>query len=171
MTRHQAGRHEYATRIVWTGNTGPGTSGYAGYGRAYRVRIAGKPDLAGSADPAFRGDAARHNPEDLFVSAIAACHMLTYLALCARRGVCVLAYEDAAVGTVLTLPQGGGRFEEVRLSPTVTVADAGQARLAGELHEEAHRQCFIAGSCSIPIRCRPAVRAGERGSLSTENER
>ncbi|MFW6088810.1 MAG: OsmC family protein, partial [Gemmatimonadota bacterium] len=122
--------HRYEAALTWTGNEGTGTSDYRSYGRSYTVSIAGKPVLRGSADPTFRGDAALHNPEDLFLAAIAGCHMLSYLALCARRGVRVVAYEDRATG-VLTLEGGGGRFTEVELNPVVRVAgeaagDAGE---------------------------------------------
>lgn len=151
------GVHEYAARLVWSGNTGEGTVSYTGYSRGYRVLISGKPELAGTADTAFRGDADKHNPEDLFLSAIAACHMLTYLALCAGRGVRVLGYEDAARGTMRTMPRGGGRFEQVTLHPSVTIASQQDSALAMELHEAAHDQCFIANSCSIPIRCEPTI--------------
>lgn len=150
--------HEYAGSVVWEGNTGEGTARYSGYGRDFRARIDGKPDLAGSADPAFRGDAARWNPEDLFLSAISACHMLTYLALCAREGIAVLAYEDDARGTMRIDRDGGGAFESVTLHPSVVVADAEDVARAEELHEQAHAQCFIARSCRIPIRHRPSIR-------------
>jgi organic hydroperoxide reductase OsmC/OhrA len=84
--------HTYAARLVWEGNSGEGTASYEGCGRSYRVLIEGKPELIGTADPAFRGDASRHNPEDLFLAAISACHMLTYLALCARaHDLCFIA--------------------------------------------------------------------------------
>ena len=60
--------HTYATHLIWHGNRGDGTASYAEYGREYRVLVAGKPALTGSADAAFRGDPALHNPEDLFVA-------------------------------------------------------------------------------------------------------
>lgn len=150
--------HAYTARLIWEGNTGRGTADYTSYERAYRIAIDGKPDLAGSADPAFRGDAAKHNPEDLFVAAIAACHMLFYLSRCARDGVRVLAYEDEARGTMRIGPNGGGRFEEVVLRPVVTIADAEHEALAARLHEEAHELCFIANSCSVPIRHDATIR-------------
>lgn len=151
-------RHEYNAQLVWTGNTGEGTRTYAGYGRNHDIRIADKPDLALSADKVFRGDPARHNPEDLLVAALSGCHMLAYLALCAREGVNVLAYEDRASGTLVTNPDGGGRFESVMLSPVVTIAPDSDEQQALELHDTAHAQCFIANSCSIPVRHRPTIR-------------
>ena len=155
-----AGEHGYTARVVWEGNTGEGTARYTGYGREYRVEIEGKPDLAGSADPAFRGDAARHNPEDLFLAAICACHMLSYLALCARGGVRVLRYADQARGTLRLEPGGGGRFTEVVLHPEVVIEGDEHAELALRLHERAHELCFIARSCSVPIRHAPRVVTG-----------
>lgn len=147
-----AGEHGYTARVVWEGNTGEGTARYTGYGREYRVEVQGKPDLAGSADPAFRGDPARHNPEDLFLAAISACHMLFYLSLCARAGIRVVAYEDDAEGIMRTNAGGGGQFEAVMLRPQVVVGGEAEAALALQLHERAHELCFIARSCSVPIR-------------------
>jgi organic hydroperoxide reductase OsmC/OhrA len=154
------GEHAYAARVVWEGNTGEGTARYAGYGRDYRVEVAGKPDLPGSADPAFRGDPRLHNPEDLFLASISACHMLFYLSLCARGGVRVLAYEDHAQGVMRTDASGGGQFEAVTLRPQVTVDAEEHTALALQLHDKAHELCFIARSCSVPIRHEPAVRVG-----------
>ncbi len=149
--------HAYPIDLHWTGNTGDGTARYDGYRRDFRVEAAGKPALDGSADPAFRGDPARHNPEDLFVAAIAACHMLFYLALCAREGVRVLAYEDHAEGCMDILADGGGRFAEVCLRPRVIVAAGADGALAHALHATAHERCFIANSCDVPIHCLPTV--------------
>ena len=147
----------YTARVVWDGNSGTGTSTYAGYDRRYRVKIDGKPDLAGSSDAAFRGDADRHNPEDLFLSALSACHMLVYLGLCAREGIRVDAYEDACEGTLELQADGAGRFTSVVLAPHVTVAADTDAALAERLHDLAHARCFIANSCSAPIRLAPHV--------------
>lgn len=151
--------HEYAARLVWDGNTGTGTATYAGYGRKHRVLIDGKPDLEGSADPMFKGDADRPNPEDLFLAAIATCHMLSYLALCAREGVNVVAYEDEVRGTLEFDGRGGGKFTGVVLRPVVTITAESDPELARQLHEKAHEQCYVAASCSVPIVQEPTVRS------------
>ena len=156
--------HAYETRLDWEGETGEGTARYDGYSRRYRLRIAGKPDLAGSADPAFRGEAGLHNPEDLLVGSIAACHMLTYLALCARNGVSVQSYGDSSTGILRLDGEGGGRFEEVTLRPAVAILDESQSDLALKLHERAHELCFVARSCNFPIRCEPRIEPASDGS-------
>ena len=152
--------HHYTLTLLWEGNRGTGTSDYKSYGRQYRVRIAGKPDLLGSADPMFRGDAALHNPEDLLVAALSSCHLLAYLALCARSGIAVLAYSDTAEGTLVFRPDGGGSFREVVLRPRVTVASGTDLARATALHQKAGEQCFIAASCNFPVRHEPIVEAG-----------
>jgi organic hydroperoxide reductase OsmC/OhrA len=141
----------YACRVAWTGNLGTGTSAYDAYSRSHDIAVDGKPPVRGSADRAYRGDPGRHNPEDLLVAAVSACHMLTYLALCARNGVAVQAYDDRAQGTV-TIRRGRPAFEEIMLSPTVTLSDAAHEALARGLHETAREMCIIANSCSMPIR-------------------
>jgi organic hydroperoxide reductase OsmC/OhrA len=146
------GEHNYSANLRWEGEETEGTASYEGYTRGYRVSIEEKPDLLGTADPSFRGDASRHNPEDLLLASISACHMLSYLALCARRGILVLSYRDGATGRMLVDREGGGRFEEVILRPVVTIRGAEKLELARELHERAHKLCFIASSCNFPIR-------------------
>ena len=150
--------HDYKAHLVWDGNLGTGTTSYQGYGRKYRLQIDGKPDIIGSADPMFRGDANAYNPEDLFVAALSSCHLLSYLALCARSKINVIAYEDNASGTLKLTPNGGGIFESVTLRPTVTLAPGSDEKKAAELHEQAHDLCFIAASVKIPILHEPRIR-------------
>ncbi|MDV2450776.1 OsmC family protein [Xanthomonas hortorum] len=151
--------HRYAAQVIWTGDRGEGTRDYRSYGREHEVAIAGKPTLAGSADPAFRGDAARHNPEDLLVASLSACHMLWYLHLAAEAGVVVRGYVDDAAGTMLT-DAGGGQFSEVVLHPLVTIS-AGDPATAEALHHAAHAACFIARSVNFPVRCEPRIVVAE----------
>jgi len=148
--------HSYHVQVSWTGNRGSGTDGYRNYGREHLIRIAGKPDLDGSADPTFRGDATKHNPEDMLVTALSTCHMLSYLHMATVAGVVVVAYEDRAEGTMVT-EGDSGRFSEVVLHPTVTIrADSDPAK-ALAAHESAHHACFIANSVNFPVRCEPQI--------------
>ncbi|MCC5858290.1 MAG: OsmC family protein [Ectothiorhodospiraceae bacterium] len=154
VSRH---RHQYTVRIQWTGNRGSGTSGYREYDRAHTITAGGKPPLAGSADPAFLGDASRYNPEDLLVSSLSACHMLWYLHLCAEAGIRVVDYVDDAQGVMVQDADGGGRFQRVVLRPRVVVADMAHHQQARQLHERAHQLCFIANSVNFPVVCEPEI--------------
>jgi organic hydroperoxide reductase OsmC/OhrA len=148
--------HHYSLDVVWTGNRGAGTTGYRDYGRDVTLSAAGKPDLLGSADATFRGDAARWNPEELLVAALSQCHLLSYLHVAVLNGVVVTAYRDAPVGT-MTQAGVGGRFTSVTLRPTVTVADAGQVELARRIHADASAACFIAASVNFPVGHEPTI--------------
>jgi len=151
-----AQQHEFRVHTVWTGGAEGATADYATYSRDYVMEIDGKPILKGSADPAFRGNPGMHNPEDLLVAALSACHLLSYLALCAHAGIRVVAYEDAAAGT-MKLADGRMRFTEVTLSPTVRIQAGDDVAKARLLHEQAHAQCFIANSVNFPVRHLPTV--------------
>jgi organic hydroperoxide reductase OsmC/OhrA len=143
--------HHYKAVIEWTGNQGNGTSDYSSYSRNHLIQVAGKMAIAGSSDPVFRGDKTLHNPEDLLVASLSACHMLSYLHLCAVSGIVVTAYSDEATGTMVETAGGGGRFTEVHLHPVVTVKEPSMIELASELHHKAHENCFIASSCNFPV--------------------
>lgn len=147
--------HRYALSLEWTGDRGSGTSDHRAYGRDHVVRIAGKPDLLGSADRPFRGDVDRWNPEDALLSALAQCHLLSYLHAAAAAGVVVVGYSDEATGTMRQTGDGGGRFVEVTLRPVVTVADAAHVDLATSLHQGASERCFIAASVAFPVHHEP----------------
>jgi organic hydroperoxide reductase OsmC/OhrA len=152
--------HRYTTTVTWTGDRGTGTSGYAGYGRGHDIAAAGRPVIPASSDPAFRGEPERWNPEQLLLASLASCHMLWYLHLCATGGVVVRSYVDTAVGTMREDPDGGGQFTDVLLRPVITVAEPGMAAAGLDLHDAAHRMCFIARSVNFPVRHDPQVLAG-----------
>ncbi|WP_408896458.1 OsmC family protein [Nocardioides sp. R1-1] len=148
--------HHYALDLTWQGNRGTGTSGYRDYDRTVLLTASGKPDLLGSADPTFRGDAARWNPEELLLAALAQCHLLSYLHSAVNHGVVVTAYDDSPVGTMAQVGQGG-RFTSVTLRPRVTVAAPDMVETAREIHGEAGRNCFIAASVSFPVGHEPTI--------------
>ena len=150
--------HHYSLSVKWTGNTGQGTRDYRAYNRSHSILVDNKAAIAGSSDPAFRGDSARHNPEELFVAAISACHMLWYLHLCADAGIIVTAYEDNATGTMTETANGGGRFTEVVLHPAATIANESMLAKAEELHHAANELCYIANSCNFPVHHKPVFK-------------
>lgn len=143
--------HHYQVQVTWTGAAGGGTADYKSYSREYRADFPGKPSITGSADPTFRGDPKLHNPEDMLVLALSACHMLSYLALAALEGLEITSYEDDARGTMQQEGRGG-RFTEVVLRPRVTLAPGADRARAEALHEAAHKTCFIANSVNFPVR-------------------
>lgn len=147
--------HHYSTTIKWTGNTGKGTENYRDYERSHVIKVENKVAIEASSDPAFRGDKSKHNPEELFLSSLASCHMLWYLHLCSDAGIVVMDYTDSAVGIMLETKSGGGYFSSVTLHPHVIVASSKMVEKANSLHKEANKLCFIANSCNFPVHHEP----------------
>lgn len=151
-------KHHYALAVKWTGNKGPGTRDYQAYERSHTISVVDKAIIGGSSDPAFRGDKRLHNPEELFLASISACHMLWYLHLCADEGIIVTDYLDNATAVMTETSNGGGRFTEVVLHPVVTITNEAMLAKAEELHHKANKLCYIANSCNFPVHHQPVFK-------------
>jgi len=150
-------QHTYKVEVNWTGNDGKGTKSYKDYRRDHIIVAEGKPQIVGSSDPSFRGDASRYNPEELLVASLSACHMLWYLHLCSVNQVTVVDYRDAASGVMEEREDGSGAFVKALLRPTVEISTGDDREKALALHREAHRYCFIANSVKFPVEIRPEI--------------
>ena len=148
-----AKEHHYQVTVRWTGNRGDGTESYTAYDRNGELMADGKATVALSADPAFRGDASRWNPEELLLASASACHKLWYLHLCSDAGIVVEEYVDAAEGTMIEGTRG--RFTTITLKPRIMLRDPAYADRARKLHHQAHHACFIANSLNFPVNCEP----------------
>lgn len=146
--------HEYRVGLTWTGNRGTGTSGYRDYDRAVTLSGTAKPDLLASADPHFRGDGTRWNPEELLLAALAECHLLSYLHAAVSTGVIVVDYSDEA-SAAMTTQGNSGRITSATLRPRVTVADPAMVDAARAAHALAHQWCFIANSVAFEVHLEP----------------
>jgi organic hydroperoxide reductase OsmC/OhrA len=148
--------HSYETLLRWSAGDSEGTKSYRTYSRNHAIAAGEKPPIDASSDPAFRGDAARYNPEELLVASLSSCHMLWYLHLCATNGITVVDYRDRATGTMEETGDGAGHFTRVVLHPTVKISGGDPAR-ALELHHDAHDLCFIARSVNFPVEAEPEI--------------
>ncbi|WP_461790241.1 OsmC family protein [Pedobacter sp.] len=126
----------------------------------HTISFEGKSDLHVSAAKAFKGDPSLHNPEDLLLSSLMSCHMMSYLYVCSLHQINVLTYTDNATGTLETDEKGSGRFIEVHLQPVVTIDNPAQKELANALHQKANELCFIANSCNFKVLHTPTCNVG-----------
>ena len=150
-----AHEHNYKLTAEWTGNKGDGTKNVRTYDRSHTVSIQGKPDLFLTTDNPAVGDKSKLNPEDLLVSALSSCHMLSYLYLCSLEGVIITSYLDNATGIMIENESGGGKFKEVTLNPIVSVTEVSMVEKAIALHHKAHEICYIANSVNFEVKCNP----------------
>lgn len=146
-----AKEHTYNLTVKWTGNNGRGTIDYRSYGRNHQIWAENKEEILASSDPAFRGDRTKYNPEEFLVASLSSCHMLWFLHLCADSGVIVTDYVDKPVGVMVETENGGGKFKEVTLNPTITVTDISMVDKIDGIHRKANELCFIANSVNFPV--------------------
>lgn len=144
--------HIFKAKVNWQLGRNETSQNPKGFSRNHVVTIANKKTpLEVSAAKPFRGDETLHNPEDLLLSALASCHMMSYLYVCSQNNIEVLNYNDNAEAILNVEASGSGQFEKVTLNPVVTIKDATQIELAKTLHNKANSLCFIANSCNFPI--------------------
>ncbi|MFW5470155.1 OsmC family protein [Knoellia sp. CPCC 206435] len=145
---HRAGAHTYRATLAWEGSTG---AGYTAYAREHEGAVPPATEgFALSADPHFRGDATRANPEQLLVLAASSCQLLSFLHVAASAGLDVLDYTDDAEG-VMPEDVRPLRLTRITLRPRVLVAVGSDVSRFHALVHEAHASCFIANSLTTEV--------------------
>jgi len=144
-------KHLFKAALNWTSSQIQKDLTKRFYSKSHKIVIEGKPVLNVSAAKAFKGDPELYNPEDLLLSSLVSCHMMSYLYVCSQNGIEILEYSDNAEATLEVSADGSGRFVEVKLNPKVKISDSDKIGLALELHAKANQLCFIANSCNFPV--------------------
>lgn len=144
-------KHLFKAKLNWDAVPKEGIPLSKKYTKTHQITIDGKAILNVSAAKAFKGDPGLYNPEDLLLSSVVSCHMMSYLYVCSQNGITVVSYQDNAVGTLEVAENGSGRFVEIRLNPEVIIKEKEKTELALNLHTKANELCFIANSCNFPI--------------------
>lgn len=143
MSEHQA-------RIHWT--RGEHDFTYERYRRDHTWHFPGGETVAASSAPEYLGSVERVDSEEAFVAAVASCHMLTFLAIAARKRIVIESYEDAAVGTMEKNEEGRLAVTRIVLRPRIDFGgEPPDASALARLHEQAHEHCFIANSIRTQV--------------------
>lgn len=143
---------EHFAQIRWT-RTSPDFS-YDRYNRAHEIVFKkGGIVVPASSAPTFKGDEDRVDPEEAFVAALSSCHMLTFLAICARKRLVVDSYEDEAAGYLEKGENGKLWMSRVVLRPRVRFAPDTEvdADTLAHIHHDSHENCFIASSVKTDV--------------------
>ena len=126
------------------------------YSRAHEISFDGGFRMRGSPSPgvvpAPWSDESAVDPEEAFVAAISACHMLTFLHKAREAGLVVASYSDQAEGLMERGPNGRMAVTRVTLRPAIVyLGNAPTAVELDYLHQAAHQDCFIANSVTTEI--------------------
>jgi organic hydroperoxide reductase OsmC/OhrA len=142
---------EHHITLSWEKGETPFT--YEAYTRNHTIAFKnGQEIVTTSASPAYRGDGSKADPEDLLVAALSSCHMLSFLAIAAKKKLTVTSYQDDAVGF---LENQGGKLWITRVILRPKVAIDADAQTLSEIHHLAHEACFIANSVKTDISVEP----------------
>ncbi len=144
-------KHLFKAKLDWNSAKKETISTAKRYTKTHTIAIEGKSILNVSAAKVFKGDPSLYNPEDLLLSSVVSCHMMSYLYVCSQNGIEVVSYSDEAEATLEVDSNGSGRISEVRLYPKVVIAQPEKISEALNLHQKANQLCFIANSCNFPI--------------------
>lgn len=87
---------EHHAKVVWSRNEVDFS--YQTYSRDHLWSFPGGVEVPASAAPDFLGSEQRVDPEEAFVAALSSCHMLTFLAIAAKKRLVIEEYQDEAVG-------------------------------------------------------------------------
>ena len=146
--------HTYRATLTWEGST---AGGYDHYDRAHEITVPpAARALQLSSDPAFRGDPAKPNPEQLLLAAASSCQLLSFLAYAARSRIEVLAYTDEAEALMPEddLPV---RITQITLRPRITVGPGANVDRVYRLVDKAHADCYVANSLNSEMRIEAEV--------------
>jgi organic hydroperoxide reductase OsmC/OhrA len=129
------------------------------YSRAHRIEFEPPVVLDGNAARANIPPSAPHapgaDPEEMFVAAISACHMLWFVGLASARKITVNRYRDEAEGTLEKNAEGRMAVTRVILRPAVEFDAPPSPKVLAELHHKAHEKCFIANSVKTEVVIEP----------------
>lgn len=146
-------KHTFTAQLEWRAERTSTTD--RSYPKTHHISIQGKQSIEVSAAKAFKGNPSLYNPEDLLLSSLMSCHMMSYLYVCSQHDIEVLSYNDKAQAFLETHSDGSGKIVEVRLSPSVVISDPSKITLALSLHTQANKLCFIANSCNFDVHHEP----------------
>ncbi len=146
----------HISRLAWKRGSQDFT--YETYVRDHRIKMATGLEFSASAAPEYRGTPTLTNPEELLVAALSSCHMLTFLAVAAKKGHVVESYDDEAIGVLEKNETGPIHVTRVVLHPRIVFGGtAPDADAIAKMHEQAHRGCFIANSVRTVVTVEPAT--------------
>jgi organic hydroperoxide reductase OsmC/OhrA len=135
----------YQTALEWKGN------------RRGMLSSEGKPSLAVSSPPEFKGEPGFWTPEDLFVAAVEVCHMATFLSFAQRKGVAIESYRSSARGT-LEFIDGDYRFTRIVLTPEIAITNRTEEVDVHVLLRDAHKHCLVSNSVNTVVEVNPTIK-------------
>ncbi len=126
---------------------------YDKFSRDHDLTLSQDQHLHASSAASYLGNSKMTNPEELLTSALASCHMLTFLAIASKSGYTIESYLDNPEALLDKNEEGKLSITTINLKPEVVFKEdkIPSPEQLKSLHEKAHRNCFIANSIKTHV--------------------
>ncbi len=148
---------QHHTTIDWQRTAHPTEA--ATFSRNHVATLNGGQQVTISASAEYKGDPDAADPEQMLLTALASCHMLTFLAIADLKGYRVERYRDTPVAHLEKNAEGRMAITRIELAPQVSFSGEKQPDddALAKLHAGAHRNCFVANSITSKVTVTPVT--------------
>lgn len=116
------------------------------------IRFASGLEAEADAPPKFGGKEGCLTPEELLVSSVNACLMMSYYYFANVKKIGIVSYESQAEGTVEKGSPGGGMwFTNLKVRARVKSANPEDAERCRTLAASAEKYCIVSASLKTPV--------------------
>jgi peroxiredoxin-like protein len=150
MSGFEPRKYFYKTRTKWKGDE----KGEISSEEKTSIKIALPKELG--------GPGVVWSPDELFVSSVDSCAMLTFFWLIENRNIKVISYESSAEGVSQIDSDGVFRFTKVLLKPTIVISDAKDKSIVEEALKKLDNWCCISNSVKTKVVIEPTIIIGTK---------
>jgi peroxiredoxin-like protein len=145
MNGFQPRKYYYKTKIKWLG------------GEKGEIFSEGKPEIKIALPEQLDGPGGYISPDELFVSSIGSCAMLTYFWLLKDENVNIISYESEAQGISQIADDGNFRFTEVKLKLAIIISNQYDLPKVEEAIKKLDSWCCISNSVKTKVVIEPEI--------------
>lgn len=127
-------------------------------GRKGVLTSLGKPDIMVAPPPEFKGYVGFWTPEDMLISSVNSCYMMTFLYFINRDAIELLSFQSDAEGELETL-DGKLQITQIKLFLQIALKfpETEKAKIESLL-KRAEKNCFISNSIKAKVEIFPEVK-------------
>jgi peroxiredoxin-like protein len=145
MVSFEPRKYIYKTNIKWTGSD----KGI--------ISSSGKPEIEIAMPEELGGPTGFWSPDELFVSSVDACAMLTFFWLMEGKNIEVLDYQSSAEGISQISKDGDFRFTTIVLRPKIVVSNPEDEEKIQEIIRKLDNWCCISNSTKAEVTIEPEI--------------
>ncbi len=126
----------------------------------HKMQVSGRQELEMTAYHRFGGEADMPSPEEIFVSAVSSCLMLTFLDLAQKNRLMVKTYRDESEASLTRDADKRWSISYILLRPRITLLEEKNSDVRGRavrLLHEAHYYCFLVNSIRASVDIEPLL--------------